>query len=122
MKPWSQVTHFALRLCLGLSLSAGIAQGAAARNSVDGPTGEPDFWRVTNLCLSRRPALRDAPSHQAKWLAYPANGAIVKNHGCKSANRENNSAHNEKWCRIETTAEPKTEGWIVRNCLRAAPH
>jgi hypothetical protein len=108
MKPWPQVALFTFLLGLGG------AQRAAARDFADGLAGGPDFWRVTNLCLSPKPALHEAPSHHARRLTYLASGAIVKSHGCKIA-------HRERWCRVETTAEPVAEGWIIGNCLREAP-
>jgi hypothetical protein len=101
--------------CLGFGLSLGLAPPpAAARDFADGLAGGPDYWRISNLCLSRKPVLREAADPRAPVLDFPAVGAVVRNKGCRIA-------HRQRWCAVETLGEPVLTGWIEGGCLREAP-
>jgi hypothetical protein len=93
-----------------LSLGLWLPPAAKAGDVADGPV----YWRISNLCLSRRPVLREAPDNRARALAFPAVGTIVKNKGCRIA-------HRLRWCAVETIREPELQGWMLGACLREAP-
>ena len=104
--------HWILVAALMLATSPSCA--AAAPDIADALAGGPDFWRVTGLCLSPKPVLREAPGPHTRRVAYLAAGSVVKNRGCRIV-------HRARWCEVETLAEPKHRGWIAGNCLREAP-
>ena len=70
----------------------------------DGLQGGPDFWRVTGVGANDRLNVRAAPSSGARSLARVANGASLRNLGCRMA-------EGGRWCRVETLGGASVTGW-----------
>jgi hypothetical protein len=75
----------------------------------DGLTGGPDGWEVTGVTAGDTLNLRATPSPKGGLVAKVANGAKLKNLGCKNT-------LGQRWCRVATDAEAK--GWVNGRYLR----
>jgi hypothetical protein len=96
-------------------LTIGLGQTAAAKATgpdfADGLSGGPDFWKVAGLAKGDRLALRRAPSPQSDIIAQIANGAALKNLGCKNA-------RGQRWCQVEQVRQAAQRGWVNGRVLR----
>jgi hypothetical protein len=96
-------TRFSLRV------SAPSRPGAIGRpvagDFADGLEGGPDFFAVAGIPSGDRLNLRRGPSAGAPIVARLANGARVKNLGCRMS-------EGARWCRVETTRDGRSTGWV----------
>jgi hypothetical protein len=97
-----------------LQVSVPVPHGAADRPVVgdfaDGLQGGPDFFAVAGVPKGDRLNLRRDPSTGAPIVTRIANGARVRNLGCRI---------NEgmRWCRIETVGDMRIMGWAAGRFL-----
>ncbi len=99
---------------LDISVSALDAsmQKAPVRNDyADGLQGGPDFWAVRTGTPGGRLAIRSAPSGAAGRLALVADGASLRNLGCRMN-------EGRRWCRVESTGDVSISGWAAGDFLR----
>jgi hypothetical protein len=74
----------------------------------DGLMGGPDFWAVTGLSAGDSLNLRVGPSTKDRVIGQLAEGAVVRNLGCRMTGKQ-------RWCQIET---PVGAGWVSGRYLR----
>lgn len=98
---------------LVVAATAGRAAGPVRPDFADGFAGGPDFWRVTGLPPGDRLNLRAGPSARARTLAKLAEGAVVRNLGCRPVD-------GGRWCRVQATTGRGIAGWVNGRFLREA--
>lgn len=88
--------------------------GATPRpDFADGCAGGPDDWQVTGLARGDALNVRAAPSAQAAIQVKLAEGAVVRNLGCRPVGKG-------RWCRIQLTGDADAVGWVNGRYLRKA--
>jgi hypothetical protein len=94
-----------------LTIAVGATQATNEKGPdfADGLTGGPDFWEVTGVAAGDSLSLRATPAPKGKRVARLANGAVVKNLGCKNAK-------GSRWCRVSD--ESGARGWANGRFLR----
>lgn len=94
-----------------------IALGEQSRTNEKGPdyadglTGGPDYWEVTGVGHGDELSMRKAPSPKGALVMRFANGAVLKNLGCKNTG-------GQRWCRVERPDDPSMRGWVNGRYLR----
>ena len=96
---------------LTVALGARSATNEKGSDYADGLTGGPDFWQVAGVAAGDTLNMRKTPSPQADFVASFANGAVLRNKGCKNA-------QGQRWCRVETLAATPQAGWVNGHYLR----
>lgn len=96
---------------LTVALGSKNATNEKGPDYADGLTGGPDFWQVEGVAAGDNLKMRAAPSPQAGVVASFANGAALRNKGCKNA-------QGQRWCRVETLGATKQAGWVNGHYLR----
>lgn len=81
-----------------------------AGDFADGLAGGPDFFAVAGVPAGDRLNLRRGPSAGAPAIARLANGARVRNLGCRMS-------EGARWCRVETTGDVRSTGWAAGRFL-----
>lgn len=81
----------------------------------DGLQGGPDFWDIKPKSAGAKVNIRDAPSGAASLVGNLADGAVVRNRGCRMA-------EGQRWCRVETIGAPPMSGWIAGEFLRESSY
>lgn len=79
----------------------------------DGYAGGPDFWEVTGLVAGDTLNLREGPSASERILAQLAQGAVVRNMGCRPVS-------GARWCRVQLQGDANAVGWVSGRYLREA--
>jgi hypothetical protein len=94
------------------TLNIAVGQTSAANEKgpdfADGLTGGPDYWEVTGVAAGDSLAIRATPSPKGKLVTRMANGASVKNLGCKNT-------RGQRWCRVSSDARA---GWANGKFLK----
>lgn len=72
----------------------------------DGLQGGPDYWAVTGLTAGDTLNLRADPTTGASVLRRLAEGAALRNLGCRMA-------EGHRWCNVETVGDRATRGWVA---------
>lgn len=80
----------------------------------DGLSGGPDFWQVTGVPAGDVLNLRKSPSARAAIVTSVAEGAALRNAGCRNVG-------GQRWCRVETASGPAQTGWVNGRYLREGP-
>jgi hypothetical protein len=88
---------------LTIALGATSATNERGPDYADGLTGGPDFWEVTGVAAGDALNLRKEPSPRRTLVARFANGAVLRNLGCKNA-------RGQRWCRVDRPDEPSMRG------------
>jgi hypothetical protein len=88
--------------------------GSAARlgDFADGLSGGPDFWEVTGV--SQALNLRRAPSTTGAVVVQLADGAVLRNLGCRIS-------EGRRWCEVERREDPSVHGWVAGDYLSEGP-
>jgi hypothetical protein len=84
------------------------ADGAVQPDFADGLMGGPDFWAVTGLTVGDSLNLRAGPTTKDKVIGRLAEGAVVRNLGCRMTGKQ-------RWCQVES---PVGVGWVAGSYLR----
>jgi hypothetical protein len=94
-----------------LTIAVGATQASNEKGPdfADGLTGGPDYWEVTGVSAGDSLSLRATPAPKGKIVARLANGALVKNLGCKNTK-------GSRWCRVSD--ESGARGWANGRFLR----
>lgn len=74
-------------------------------------TGGPDYWEVSGVAAGDALAMRATPSPGGSSVATFANGAALRNLGCKNT-------RGQRWCRVEGAGH---SGWVNGKYLREGP-
>ena len=99
---------------LTVALGARNATNEKGPDFADGLTGGPDYWEVRGVAAGDALNLRKTPSPQAAVVARFANGAVLRNLGCKNA-------QGQRWCRVEAVVNAAQSGWVNGHYLRESP-
>lgn len=75
--------------------------------------GEPGFWRIAGLPAGDTLNLRAAPGTQAAIQLTLAEGAVLRNLGCRAI-------EGVRWCRVQLTGAGDSTGWVSARYLREA--
>jgi hypothetical protein len=105
-------TRFTLRV--SVPSRPGTADRPVARDFADGLAGGPDYFAVAGVPSGDRLNVRRGPSAGAPIVARLANGARVRNLGCRMS-------EGARWCRVETTADRRSTGWVSGRFLIEGP-
>jgi len=93
---------------------AGGAMPPAPRpDFADGFDGGPDFWAVTGVPSGDALNLRAGPSVREATLLQLAEGAVVRNLGCRPID-------GARWCRVQLRGDADAIGWVNGRYLREA--
>jgi hypothetical protein len=84
------------------------ADGRVQPDFADGLMGGPDFWAVTGLSAGDSLNLRAGPSTSERVVEQIAEGAVVRNLGCRMTG-------SQRWCQVETA---HGIGWVSGRYLR----
>jgi len=101
------VAHYVLTIALG-------EKSQTKENGpdyADGLTGGPDFWEVYGVAAGDALNIRKAPKSDGALVAHVANGAVLRNLGCKNT-------RGQRWCRISRADAPAVGGWVNGRYLR----
>jgi Bacterial SH3 domain len=98
---------------LTIALGAASVTDEKGPDYADGLTGGPDFWEVTGVEAGDTLNLRKEPSPHGNLVARFANGAVLRNQGCKNT-------RGQRWCRVERPDDPSIRGWVNGRYLREA--
>lgn len=79
----------------------------------DGYGGGPDYWAVSGLAKGDTLSLRDGPSARDKLLYRLAEGAVLRNLGCRPV-------HGARWCKVQLLGDANAAGWVNGRYLREA--
>jgi len=101
------------------SSSQGTVQGTAVTTMVspvsgdfaDGEAGGPDYWKVAGVASNDALNIRANPDASAALVGSIANGAIVRNLGCRNSGAA-------RWCRISLPTSVEVDGWVNGRFLR----
>lgn len=96
---------------LTIALGATSATDEKGPDYADGLTGGPDFWEVAGVAAGDALILRKEPSPRGKLVARFANGAVLRNQGCKNT-------RGQRWCRVERPDDSSIRGWVNGRYLR----
>ncbi|MCV2877789.1 SH3 domain-containing protein [Sedimentimonas flavescens] len=76
----------------------------------DGLAGGPDYYAVRTAMPGGSLNIRQSASAGAEILGQAANGAQLRNLGCRMA-------EGRRWCRVATLSDPGLEGWAAGEFL-----
>jgi hypothetical protein len=97
-------------LSIAIPGSAAVAPGPVRNDFADGLQGGPDTWAVAGVPARDTLRLRASPSTKAASLATLANGAVLRNGGCRMVS-------GQRWCKVETTGGAPVSGWVAGRYL-----
>lgn len=95
---------------LDVALQGAPSAGPVKGDFADGLQGGPDFWAVQSPRNEAQPLYRDASKASAVVSRF-ANGAVLRNRGCRMA-------QGERWCRVEASHDAQMQGWMRGAVLR----
>jgi len=93
--------------------SPGTMPPAPKADFADGYGGGPDYWAVSGLAKGDTLSLRDGPSARDKLLFRLAEGAVLRNLGCRPV-------HGARWCKVQLLGDANAVGWVNGRYLREA--
>lgn len=79
----------------------------------DGYGGGPDYWAVGGLAKGDTLSLREGPSARDRLLFRLAEGAVLRNLGCRPV-------HGGRWCKVQLLGDANAVGWVNGRYLREA--
>lgn len=94
---------------LTIELGRKSASAEKGPDFADGLTGGPDYWQVTGVAAGDALKIRATPSPKGRRVTEAANGATLKNLGCRNTG-------GQRWCRVEDAR--KQAGWVNGRYLR----
>lgn len=102
-------------LAISIPAQAAGAQEAPVRNDfADGLEGGPDTWSVAGVPAGDVLQLRGGPSAKEAPVAALANGAVLRNGGCRMIG-------GQRWCKVQTTGAAAAAGWVAGRYLIEGP-
>jgi hypothetical protein len=98
------------------TLEVGISGNTAAGRQTEGDMADalsegPDYWEVAGVDGALN--MRAEPSTSAAVVMQFANGAVLRNKGCRQVD-------DMRWCAVERPEDPQVKGWAAAQYLREA--
>jgi hypothetical protein len=90
--------------------TAAVPQEPVRNDFADGLQGGPDNWAVAGVPAGDVLQLRRGPSAKEASVASLANGAVLRNGGCRMVG-------GQRWCKVETTGAVSASGWVAGRYL-----
>lgn len=100
---------------ISFEISDGQATGETGSQPdfADGLAGGPDYWEVAGVPAGDSLNLRSEPSANGRVILELANGAVLRNKGCRMTG-------STRWCQVQLTGDADAVGWVAGRYLREA--